>query len=52
MEHLSRAMLVIEESTLVRHVETKVVEMERTLVTDLLQSMIFQARNMQHNKST
>ena len=50
--HLNRAMMVVEESVLVRHVETKVVEVELAFMTDQLQSMVAQVRNVQHNKST
>ena len=39
-------MVVVEESTLVRHVETKMVKVELASVTDLLQSMVAQARQL------
>ena len=38
-KHLNQVMVLIEESTLVRHIETKVVEVELTSVTNKLQSM-------------
>jgi len=41
----------VEESALVRHVETKVVKVELDSETDPLQSMVVRERNMQHDMS-
>jgi len=52
MKHLNSAIVVVEESAQVCHVETKVVKVEQASMTDRLHSMVAQGRNMQHNKST
>ena len=49
MKYLNRSMVAVEESVLMRHVKTKVVEVELASVTDRLQSMVARTRNMQHN---
>jgi len=52
MKHLNRAMVMVEESILVYHIETKVVDVKLVFVTDRPQSMVARVGYMQYNKST